>query len=365
MRRRSGGAQRPVPRLLRRRHHGALLRAPGQRRRPRRARPSAAWAPGFIIDKDGYILTNRHVIEGADEITVTFGQRQATTTAKLVGKDARTDVALLKIEPKEPLTVLNLGDSDQTEVGEWVMADRQPVRPGRQQRDRRRRVLQGTRRSPSAPQGTSVDMIQTDAAINPGNSGGPLLNTRGEVIGINTLIITQGVPQSRGRRLRGADQRGQGDPAPAARARARSCAAGWASQIQARHRGHGEDLSDEGGQGRHRQRRHRGQPGREGGPEAGRRRRRRGRPRRSRTTATCRATSPPRRPGTHRAAAACCATARSRRSRSPWARSRTRSRRTRTTRRERPRPARHDAARPDPGHGRAAGAAARHARAWW
>ena len=150
---------------------------------------------GIVIDKDGTILTNRHVIDDADEITVTVGRHDYT--AKLVGKDARTDVALLKIEPKEPLTVLTLGDSDQTEVGEWVMAVGNPFGLGGNSVTvgvvsyKGRALTLGT-------QGTSVDMIQTDAAINPGNSGGPLLNTRGEVIGINTLIITRGVPQSAG-----------------------------------------------------------------------------------------------------------------------------------------------------------------------
>ena len=150
---------------------------------------------GFIIDKDGTILTNRHVVEGADEITVSIGRHEYT--GKLIGKDARTDVAVLKIEPKESLTVLSLGNSDQTEVGEWVMAVGNPFGLGGNS------VTVGVvsykgRAIPLGTPGTSVDMLQTDAAINPGNSGGPLLNTRGEVIGINTLIITRGVPQSAG-----------------------------------------------------------------------------------------------------------------------------------------------------------------------
>ena len=150
---------------------------------------------GIIIDKDGTILTNRHVIDGADEITVSIGRHDYP--AKLIGKDARTDMAVLKIEPKEPLTVLALGNSDQTEVGEWVMAVGNPFGLGGNSVTvgvvsyKGRALTLGT-------EYTSVDMIQTDAAINPGNSGGPLLNTRGEVIGINTLIITRGVPQSAG-----------------------------------------------------------------------------------------------------------------------------------------------------------------------
>jgi serine protease Do len=150
---------------------------------------------GFIIDPSGIVLTNRHVIDGADEITVSVGRHEYT--AKLLGKDARTDVAVLKIEPKESLTVLSLGNSDQTEVGEWVMAVGNPFGLGGNS------VTVGVvsykgRAIPLGTPNTSVDMLQTDAAINPGNSGGPLLNTRGEVIGINTLIITRGVPQSAG-----------------------------------------------------------------------------------------------------------------------------------------------------------------------
>ena len=155
---------------------------------------------GFIIDKTGYILTNRHVVEGADKINVSLyddknGNKRYE--AKLVGKDARTDVALLKIEPKETLVPIDLGDSDQVDVGEWVMAIGNPFGLGGNS------VTVGVvsyrgRGMQLGVQGTTVDMIQTDAAINPGNSGGPLLNTRGQVIGINTMIITGGERQSAG-----------------------------------------------------------------------------------------------------------------------------------------------------------------------
>ena len=152
---------------------------------------------GFVIDKDGYILTNRHVIEGADKVQVTLPDGKSYD-ARIVGRDARTDVGLLKIEPTEPLTVLTLGDSEKAEVGEWVMAIGNPFNFGNSVtvgvvsfvgRDMR---LEDPRR------GTSIQMIQTDAAINPGNSGGPLLNTRGEVIGINTLIVTNGAAANAG-----------------------------------------------------------------------------------------------------------------------------------------------------------------------
>jgi serine protease Do len=155
---------------------------------------------GFIVDKDGYILTNRHVVEGADQISVEVSTGPGSTKrfdAKLKGMDARTDVALIKIEPTVPLTVVDLGDSDQTDVGEWVMAIGNPFGLGGNS------VTVGVVSYKGRPlnlgtQGTSIDMIQTDASINPGNSGGPLINTRGQVIGINTLIITQGMPQSAG-----------------------------------------------------------------------------------------------------------------------------------------------------------------------
>ena len=104
-----------------------------------------------MIDKDGYILTNRHVIEGADKVQVTLPGRK-TYDAKIVGRDARTDVGLLKIEPTEPLTVLALGDSDKTEVGEWVMAIGNPFGFG-QQRDGRRRLLHGARHAASRTPG--------------------------------------------------------------------------------------------------------------------------------------------------------------------------------------------------------------------
>src|SRR5207253_1143069 len=155
------------------------------------AESPAPLGPGGSITLDTFKeLSKRQTAGGADESTVSIGRHDYP--AKLIGKDARTDVAILKIEPKEPLTVLSLGDSDQTEVGEWVMAVGNPFGLGGNS------VTVGVVSYKGRPltlgtQNTSVDMIQTDASINPGNSGGPLLNMQGEVIGINTLIITRGL----------------------------------------------------------------------------------------------------------------------------------------------------------------------------
>jgi serine protease Do len=149
---------------------------------------------GIILTSDGYILTNRHVIEGAEKVQVTFPGGKSYD-AKIVGQDARTDVALIKIEPTGPLTVLPLGDSEKLEVGEWVMAVGNPFGlPGGGNSVTVGVVSYMGRDLPleTSNLGTRVQMIQTDAAINPGNSGGPLINSRGEVIGINTLIVTGG-----------------------------------------------------------------------------------------------------------------------------------------------------------------------------
>jgi serine protease Do len=175
----------------------------GPRRGPDSSETQRSLGSGFVVDKDGYILTNRHVIDGADQISVTLSNGK-TYEAKLVGKDARTDVGLIKIEPKEPLTVLALGNSDQTDVAEWVMAIGNPFGLWADGQVGGPSVTVGvvSFKGRSIPlgvvEGTRVDMIQTDASINPGNSGGPLINTKGEVIGINTMIITNGPQQSSG-----------------------------------------------------------------------------------------------------------------------------------------------------------------------
>jgi serine protease Do len=145
---------------------------------------------GFIVDKDGYILTNNHVVEGATRITVTlFGEDGEEYPAKVIGRDQLTDSALIKLEqlPKAPLTVAKFGDSEQLQPGDWVVAIGNPfgldhtVSVG---------VVSALGRPFGGTPGRPQEMIQTDAAINPGNSGGPLLNVRGEVVGINTAIFT-------------------------------------------------------------------------------------------------------------------------------------------------------------------------------
>ena len=139
---------------------------------------------GFIIDPAGYIVTNNHVIDGADEISVTL-QDNTTLKATLVGKDDRTDIALLKVSTDKPLRAVALGDSDASRVGDWVVAIGNPFGLGGT-------VTAGiiSARSRDIRQGPYDDFIQTDAAINRGNSGGPLFNLKGEVIGINTAIYS-------------------------------------------------------------------------------------------------------------------------------------------------------------------------------
>ena len=140
---------------------------------------------GFIIDKEGYIITNNHVVEKADEIKVKFADEREFT-AKIVGRDPKTDLALIKIDPDKALFPLPLGDSDKLEVGEWVVAIGNPFGLGNTVTAG---IVSAKYRQIGA--GSYDNFIQTDASINPGNSGGPLLNTSGEVIGINTAIFSQ------------------------------------------------------------------------------------------------------------------------------------------------------------------------------
>jgi serine protease Do len=141
---------------------------------------------GFIINPDGHIVTNNHVIDKADEIKVTLGD-ESTYVAKVVGRDPKTDLALLKIDAKKKLTSLALGDSSRLKVGEVVVAIGNPFGLSHT-------VTQGivSAKERTIGFGSYDDFIQTDASINPGNSGGPLLNLQGEVIGINAAIVASG-----------------------------------------------------------------------------------------------------------------------------------------------------------------------------
>ncbi|RKK03988.1 Do family serine endopeptidase [Pseudoroseomonas wenyumeiae] len=156
---------------------------PGQRpgQPPRRAQSQGS---GFIIDASGIIVTNNHVVDGADEINVVL-QDNTTLKAELVGVDARTDLAVLRVKTDKQLPTVPFGDSDKAEVGDWVLAIGNPLGFGGS-------VTSGivSARGRNINAGPYDDFIQTDAAINRGNSGGPLFNMQGEVIGINTAIVS-------------------------------------------------------------------------------------------------------------------------------------------------------------------------------
>ena len=156
---------------------------PGQREEFR----TPGLGSGVIIDKRGYVLTNFHVVKGADGVTVRLSSKQEFR-GRIVGSDAKTDIAVIKFEPDGDLRVASLGDSDTLRVGEWAIAIGNPfgldqtVTVG---------VVSAVGRA-DVGIATYENFIQTDASINPGNSGGPLVNLRGEVIGINTAIVATG-----------------------------------------------------------------------------------------------------------------------------------------------------------------------------
>jgi len=153
---------------------------------PKREFKQSSLGSGFILDKAGYIVTNNHVIEGADEVLVKLKDGKEFP-AEIMGKDASTDLALIKIKTDHDLPVLPMGDSDKLEIGQWVLAIGSPfglehtVTAG---------IISAKGRVIGA--GPYDDFIQTDASINPGNSGGPLINMYGEVVGINTAIVAGG-----------------------------------------------------------------------------------------------------------------------------------------------------------------------------
>ena len=162
---------------------GQLYGYPGQTRN----NTMVAYGSGVVLTPDGYIVTNNHVVEGADEVEVTFNNK-VKKTASIIGTDPTTDLALIKVEASD-LPFLTFGDSDNVRIGEWVLAVGNPfnltstVTAGIVSAKARNLSILG--------EGTSVEsFIQTDAAVNPGNSGGALVNTKGELIGINAAIAS-------------------------------------------------------------------------------------------------------------------------------------------------------------------------------
>lgn len=155
---------------------------------PEGKRSFTSLGSGFVINKEGYIVTNNHVVEKATKILVTFRNDKTPHKAKLVGSDQKTDLALLKVDVSNGFDAAVLGDSDKLQPGDWVIAIGNPFRLGHTATvgivsAKSRRLVGG---------GPYSDFIQTDASINPGNSGGPLFNSRGEVVGVNTAIFSPG-----------------------------------------------------------------------------------------------------------------------------------------------------------------------------
>jgi len=181
MRPQSGGGEDEMLELFRR-HFGMQIprgrRAPQQ---PEEQEVQRGVGSGFLTSSDGYVLTNAHVVEGADEVTVTLTDRREFK-AKVLGADRRSDVALLKLDATG-LPYLRTGDSSKIRVGEWVVAIGSPFNLDNT-------VTAGIISAKSRDTGDFLPLIQSDVAVNPGNSGGPLINMRGEVIGINSQIAT-------------------------------------------------------------------------------------------------------------------------------------------------------------------------------
>jgi len=186
-----GGApgEEEMQEFLRRFFGGAMPQPGNPNRAPRGRRPQApsdeqvqrGIGSGFIISADGYVMTNAHVVDGADEVYVTLTDKREFK-AKVLGADSRTDVAVLKIEG-DKLPTVTIGDSDKIRVGEWVIAIGSPF-------NLENTVTAGIISAKQRDTGDYLALIQSDVAVNPGNSGGPLINMRGEVIGINSQIAT-------------------------------------------------------------------------------------------------------------------------------------------------------------------------------
>ncbi|APA66175.1 MAG: trypsin-like peptidase domain-containing protein [Maribacter dokdonensis] len=145
--------------------------------------PQVGTGSGVIISSDGYIVTNNHVISRANQLQVTLNNNR-TYNAELIGTDPNSDIALIKIDPNEKLPYLAFGDSDQTKIGEWVLAVGNPF-------NLTSTVTAGIVSAKARNLGKNQSFIQTDAAVNPGNSGGALVNTNGDLVGINTAITSQ------------------------------------------------------------------------------------------------------------------------------------------------------------------------------
>ncbi len=156
----------------------------GKRQRQVQTPKRAAAGSGVIISSDGYIVTNNHVVDGADELTVTLNENSKEYSARIIGADKTTDLALIKIDAKN-LPAIVIANSDDVKIGEWVLAVGNPL-------GLNNTVTAGIVSAKARSMGQGVSsMIQTDAAINQGNSGGALVNTRGELIGINAMIYSQ------------------------------------------------------------------------------------------------------------------------------------------------------------------------------
>ena len=155
----------------------------GRRQRQVQTPKRAAAGSGVIISSDGYIVTNNHVVDGADELTVTLNENSKEYSARVIGADKSTDLALIKIDAKN-LPAIVIANSDNVRVGEWVLAVGNPL-------GLNNTVTAGIVSAKARSMGQGVSsMIQTDAAINQGNSGGALVNTRGELIGINAMLAS-------------------------------------------------------------------------------------------------------------------------------------------------------------------------------
>jgi serine protease Do len=179
------GGDEEMQEFLRRFFGGQMPPRSGRRGNPQQPQPDEevqrGVGSGFIISDDGFIMTNAHVVEGADEVTVTLTDRREFK-AKVLGADRRSDVALLKVEARN-LPSLRMGDSSHIRVGEWVIAIGSPF-------NLENTVTAGIISAKARDTGEYLPLIQSDVAVNPGNSGGPLINMRGEVIGINSQIAT-------------------------------------------------------------------------------------------------------------------------------------------------------------------------------